>query len=309
MIYTVTFNPALDYNISVDHFELGMTNRSHDETLICGGKGINVSYILKQLGFDSVALGFVAGFTGQEFVKGIEKMGITSQMIELDQGMTRINVKLKGEMETEINGSGPDIPESSQGILFHQLSQLSSKDILVLSGSIPATLSDTIYQDIMAYLQGKEVLFVVDATNDLLMNVLKYKPFLIKPNHHELSEIFKVKIENDDDIIFYAQKLQEKGARNVLVSMAGNGSILVDERGQITKMKVPEGTLKNSVGAGDSMLAGFIGGYLNGYDYSKTLALATACGSATAFSDTLATHDEIMALFKKTQQMIQKAEI
>lgn len=309
MIYTVTFNPALDYNISVDHFELGMTNRSHDETLICGGKGINVSYILKQLGFDSVALGFVAGFTGQEFVKGIEKMGITSQMIELDQGMTRINVKLRGEMETEINGSGPDIPESSQEILFHQLSQLSSKDILVLSGSIPATLSDTIYQDIMAYLQGKEVLFVVDATNDLLMNVLKYKPFLIKPNHHELSEIFKVKIENDDDIIFYAQKLQEKGARNVLVSMAGNGSILVDERGQITKMKVPEGTLKNSVGAGDSMLAGFIGGYLNGYDYSKTLALATACGSATAFSDTLATHDEIMALFKKTQQMIQKAEI
>ena len=309
MIYTVTFNPALDYNITVDHFELGMTNRSQDETLICGGKGINVSYILKQLGFDSVALGFVAGFTGQEFVKGIEKMGITSQMIELDQGMTRINVKLKGEMETEINGSGPDIPESSQGILFHQLSQLSSKDILVLSGSIPATLSDTIYQDIMAYLQGKEVLFVVDATNDLLMNVLKYKPFLIKPNHHELSEIFKVKIENDDDIIFYAQKLQEKGARNVLVSMAGNGSILVDERGQITKMKVPEGTLKNSVGAGDSMLAGFIGGYLNGYDYSKTLALATACGSATAFSDTLATHDEIMALFKKTQQMIQKAEI
>ena len=212
-------------------------------------------------------------------------------------------------METEINGSGPDIPESSQEILFNQLSQLSSKDILVLSGSIPATLSDTIYQDIMAYLQGKEVLFVVDATNDLLMNVLKYKPFLIKPNHHELSEIFKVKIENDDDIIFYAQKLQEKGARNVLVSMAGNGSILVDERGQITKMKVPEGTLKNSVGAGDSMLAGFIGGYLNGYDYSKTLALATACGSATAFSDTLATHDEIMALFKKTQQMIQKAEI
>lgn len=305
MIYTVTFNPALDYNITVDHFELGMTNRSHDETLICGGKGINVSYILKQLGYDSIALGFVAGFTGQEFIKGIEKMGITSQMIMLEQGMTRINVKLKGKMETEINGSGPDIPKSSQDALFQQLNQLLPGDVLVLSGSIPTTLSNTIYQEIMARLQEKEILFVVDATNDLLVNVLKYKPFLIKPNHHELAEIFNVKIDDDKDIIFYARKLQEKGARNVLVSMAGNGSILVDENGHVTKMGVPQGIVRNSVGAGDSMLAGFIGGYLNGYDYTKTLALATACGSATAFSDTLAHEDEIMALFQKTQKMIQ----
>lgn len=305
MIYTVTFNPALDYNITVDHFELGMTNRSHDETLVCGGKGINVSYILKQLGFDSKALGFVAGFTGQEFVRGIEKMGIISQMITLDQGLTRINVKLKGEKETEINGSGPDISAESLDKLFQQFDQLVSGDVLVLSGSIPTSVPDTIYQDIMARLIDKDILFVVDATNDLLVNVLKYKPFLIKPNHHELADIFQVQLKSDEDIIFYAKKLQEKGARNVLVSMAGNGSILVDEHGNVIKMSVPQGTVRNSVGAGDSMLAGFIGGYLNGYNYGKTLALATACGSATAFSETLANHDEIMKLFKETQQLVQ----
>lgn len=305
MIYTVTFNPALDYNITVDHFELGMTNRSHDETLVCGGKGINVSYILKQLGFDSKALGFVAGFTGQEFVRGIEKMGIISQMITLDQGLTRINVKLKGENETEINGSGPDISAESLDKLFQQCDQLVSGDVLVLSGSIPTSVPDTIYQDIMARLIDKDILFVVDATNDLLVNVLKYKPFLIKPNHHELADIFQVQLKSDEDIIFYAKKLQEKGARNVLVSMAGNGSILVDEHGNVIKMSVPQGTVRNSVGAGDSMLAGFIGGYLNGYNYGKTLALATACGSATAFSETLANHDEIMKLFKETQQLLQ----
>lgn len=305
MIYTVTFNPALDYNITVDHFELGMTNRSHDETLVCGGKGINVSYILKQLGFDSKALGFVAGFTGQEFVRGIEKMGIISQMITLDQGLTRINVKLKGENETEINGSGPDISAESLDKLFQQFDQLVSGDVLVLSGSIPTSVPDTIYQDIMARLIDKDILFVVDATNDLLVNVLKYKPFLIKPNHHELADIFQVQLKSDEDIIFYAKKLQEKGARNVLVSMAGDGSILVDEHGNVIKMSVPQGTVRNSVGAGDSMLAGFIGGYLNGYNYGKTLALATACGSATAFSETLANHDEIMKLFKETQQLLQ----
>lgn len=305
MIYTVTFNPALDYNITVDHFELGMTNRSHDETLVCGGKGINVSYILKQLGFDSKALGFVAGFTGREFVSGIEKMGIISQMITLDRGLTRINVKLKGENETEINGSGPDISDKDLDTLFDQLDQLSAGDVLVLSGSIPVSVPDTIYQDIMARLIDKNILFVVDATNDLLVNVLKYKPFLIKPNHHELADIFQVQIQNDDDIIFYAKKLQKKGAKNVLVSMAGNGSILVDEHGNVIKMGVPKGIVRNSVGAGDSMLAGFIGGYLNGYDYVKTLALATACGSATAFSETLANHDEIMELFKETQQLVQ----
>lgn len=305
MIYTVTFNPALDYNITVDHFELGMTNRGHDETLVCGGKGINVSYILKQLGFDSKALGFVAGFTGQEFVRGIEKMGIISQMITLDHGLTRINVKLKGENETEINGSGPDISVESLDKLFHQFDQLSAGDVLVLSGSIPASVPDTIYQDIMARLIDKDILFVVDATNDLLVNVLEYKPFLIKPNHHELADIFHVQIQDDEDIVFYAKKLQEKGARNVLVSMAGNGSILVDEHGNVIKMGVPQGIVKNSVGAGDSMLAGFIGGYLNGYDYTRTLALATACGSATAFSDTLANHDEIMELFKETKQLVQ----
>jgi len=304
MIYTVTFNPALDYVVRVDHYEAGMTNRSHDEQLLYGGKGVNVSYILKQLGFDSVALGFVAGFTGQEFVKGIEEMGITSQMITLKEGLTRINVKLKSDEESEINASGPKIPQESIDELYQQLDKLQDKDILVLSGSIPSSLPDTIYQDIMAYLQNKDILYVVDATKDLLVNVLQYKPFLIKPNNFELAEIFNVELKNDDDIIFYAKKLQEKGARNVLISMAGDGSILVDENGHVTKMGVPKGTVKNSVGAGDSMLAGFIGGYLRDYDYSKTLALATACGSSTAFSDTLARKDEIDALFEVTQKMI-----
>lgn len=304
MIYTVTFNPALDYVVRVDHFEAGMTNRSHDEQLLYGGKGVNVSYILKQLGFDSIALGFVAGFTGQEFVKGIEKMGIQSQMIALKEGLTRINVKLKSDEESEINGSGPKIPQESIDELYQQLDQLQDEDILVLSGSIPSSLPDTIYQDIMAYLQNKDILYVVDATKDLLVNVLQYKPFLIKPNNFELAEIFHVELKNDEDIIFYAKKLQEKGARNVLISMAGDGSILVDENGNVTKMGVPQGKVKNSVGAGDSMLAGFIGGYLRNYDYSKTLALATACGSSTAFSDTLANKDEIDALFEVTQKMI-----
>ena len=303
MIYTVTFNPALDYVVRVDHFESGMTNRSYNEQLLYGGKGVNVSYILKQLGFDSIALGFVAGFTGKEFVKGIEEMGVTSQMIELKDGLTRINVKLKSDDESEINGSGPHIDQEAIDQLYRQLDHLQDRDILVLSGSIPSSLPDTIYQDIMAYLQNKDILYVVDATKDILFNVLQYKPFLIKPNNFELAEIFHVELKNDD-IIYYAKKLQEKGARNVLISMAGDGSILVDENGHVTKMGVPQGKVKNSVGAGDSMLAGFIGGYLRGYDYSQTLALATACGSSTAFSDTLASQDEIDALFQITKTMI-----
>lgn len=304
MIYTVTFNPALDYVVRVDHFEAGMTNRSYEEQLLYGGKGVNVSYILKQLGFDSIALGFVAGFTGQEFVKGIEEMGIRSQMIALKEGLTRINIKLKSDDESEINASGPQISQDNIDELYCQLDQLQDHDILVLSGSIPASLPDTIYQDIMAYLQNKDILFVVDATKDLLVNVLQYKPFLIKPNNFELAEIFHVELKNDEDIVNYAKKLQEKGARNVLISMAGDGSILIDENGNVTKMGVPKGKVRNSVGAGDSMLAGFIGGYLRNYDYSKILALATACGSSTAFSDTLANKDEIDALFKVTQKMV-----
>lgn len=304
MIYTVTFNPALDYVIRVDHFQQGLTNRSHDEQMLYGGKGINVSYILKQLGFDSIALGFVAGFTGEKFVKGIEKMGVKSQMIALKEGLTRINVKLKSDEESEINGAGPNIPLDALKQLYQQLDKLQDQDILVLSGSIPSSMPDTIYQDIMAYLQKKDILYVVDATKDLLVNVLQYKPFLIKPNHFELAEIFHVELKNDEDIIFYAKKLQEKGARNVLISMAGDGSLLVDEKGNVTRMLVPKGKVRNSVGAGDSMLAGFIAGYLRGYDYCQTLALATACGSATAFSDTLANEDEIEALFQITQEMI-----
>ena len=272
-----------------------------------GEEGVDGSFFDEGLNVKEINNGCICCSLKGDFASAladIEEMGVTSQMIELKDGLTRINVKLKSDDESEINGSGPHIDQEAIDQLYRQLDHLQDRDILVLSGSIPSSLPDTIYQDIMAYLQNKDILYVVDATKDLLVNVLQYKPFLIKPNNFELAEIFHVELKNDDDIIYYAKKLQEKGARNVLISMAGDGSILVDENGHVTKMGVPQGKVKNSVGAGDSMLAGFIGGYLRGYDYSQTLALATACGSSTAFSDTLANQDEIDALFQITQTMI-----
>ena len=299
MIYTVTFNPALDYVVQVDHFKLGDVNRTVQEHIFYGGKGINVSAVLANLGVASTALGFVAGFTGEEIERGAKTLGFQSDFIHVKKGMTRINVKLKAGDETEINGMGPEIMRSDVEQLFAKLDELQEDDILILSGSIPASISDTIYEEIMERTDGKGIRVIVDATRDLLMNVLQYHPFLIKPNNHELGEMFDIVITTDDEIVHYARLLQERGARNVLVSMAGDGAILVTEAGQVFKRKPPKGVVKNSVGAGDSMVAGFTAGYLKTGDYEEALKLGTAAGSASAFADGLATAAEIMELYQK----------
>ncbi|MGN0466798.1 MAG: 1-phosphofructokinase [Lachnospiraceae bacterium] len=298
MIYTVTFNPALDYVIKVDKFETGIVNRVFQENIFFGGKGINVSVILRELGFDSVALGFTAGFTGKALEDGIKAQGIKTDFIHLDNGMTRINVKMKSDNETEINGMGPNISKEAINELFTKLDKLEKGDVLALSGSIPQTLPEDIYEQIMERLQEKEVLIAVDATKDLLLNVLKYHPFLIKPNNHELGEMFHVVLKSDEDIIYYAKELQKQGARNVLISMAGDGAILVTETNEVIKMGVPKGVIKNSVGAGDSMVAGFLAGYLKTGSYQEALKLGTASGSATAFSEGLANKTYIDELWK-----------
>lgn len=298
MIYTVTFNPALDYVIKVDHLTLGMVNRTIREDVYYGGKGINVSAVLKNLGIDSVALGFIAGFTGKEIKEGVERMGIHADFISLREGMSRINVKIKSDEESEINGQGPVIHEDELNEILIKLDMLEDGDVLILAGSIPNTLPEDIYERIMARLEQKDIRIVVDATKDLLLNVLKYKPFLIKPNNHELGEMFHVILKNDEEIIYYAKELQNRGARNVLISMAKDGAILVTEDREIYKMGVPKGKVKNSVGAGDSMVAGFVAGYMKSQSYEEALKMGTATGSATAFSEGLATKEKVMELYK-----------
>lgn len=297
MIYTVTFNPALDYVVRVDHFTLGAVNRTVQEHIFYGGKGINVSAVLANLGYDNTALGFVAGFTGEEIERGAKTLGFKSDFIHVKKGMTRINVKLKAEDESEINGMGPEIMPEDVDALLEKLDCLQREDVLVLSGSIPSSISDAIYEEIMERLDGRGIRIVVDATKDLLLNVLQYHPFLIKPNNHELGEMFGVELHTDEEIIHYAKVLQERGAQNVLISMAGDGAILITEDGQVLKRKPPKGTVKNSVGAGDSMVAGFTAGYLKSGSYEEALKLGTAAGSASAFSDGLATREAIMELY------------
>lgn len=298
MIYTVSFNPAWDYMMSVDDFEIGKTNRSSFESIMFGGKGINVSAVLKELDITSTALGFVAGFTGEALESEIKSKGIKTDFIKLSQGMTRINIKLKTGKETEINGRGPKINEAAIELLFEKLDTLGGGDILILAGSIPADMPDDIYEKILERLKDREITFVVDATKDLLLNVLKYNPFLIKPNIHELEEIFKTELKTDEDITEKAKILQKKGAKNVLISMGGNGAILVDENESIHKIGVAEGKVINSVGAGDSMVAGFMAGYEKYHDYALALKLGTAAGNATAFSEGLAKKDMIDTVFK-----------
>lgn len=297
MIYTVTFNPALDYVIKVEDFTLGAVNRTVKENIFYGGKGLNVSRILKSLGYDNVALGFVAGFTGDEIERGAKLLGITPEFIHVEKGMSRINVKLKSREESEINGMGPEITAEDVERLFAKLELLKEGDVLVLSGSIPKTIQEDIYERIMERMEGKGILVTVDAEKKLLLNVLKYHPFLIKPNNHELGDMFGVTLKEDREILYYAKKLQEQGARNVLISMAGDGSLLLDESGKAHKMGVAKGTVKNSVGAGDSMVAGFLAGYLEQGDYGYALKLGTAAGGATAFSDDLADGEKIKQVF------------
>lgn len=298
MIYTVTFNPALDYVVRMENLELGSVNRSSNEAVFYGGKGINVSTVLKNLGVDSVALGYVAGFTGRAIEEGVKALGVTTDFISLNAGMSRINVKIKAGEETEINGRGPDIGESELKQMFEKLSRIEDGDCLVLAGTIPAALPSDIYETIMEGLADKKVDIVVDATKDLLLNVLKYHPFLVKPNNHELGEMFGVTLKTDEEIEAYARKLQELGARNVLVSMAGDGSMLVTETGEMFRMGVPSGKVINSVGAGDSMVAGFIASYFKDHNYLKALKFGTATGSATAFSEGLASNDKVEELYK-----------
>ena len=297
MIYTVTFNPSLDYIVSVDDFKLGLTNRTSSELILPGGKGTNVSTVLKDLGLESTALGFVAGFTGNEIVKRLNDMGIKSDFIE--NGISRINLKLKSIDGTEINGAGPDISEEKVNELMDKLNQLKEGDVLVLAGSIPSSMSDNIYRDIMADLKDRGVMIVVDATKDLLLNVLEYHPFLIKPNNHELGEIFDVKLTTREEVIPYGRKLQEKGARNVLVSMAGEGAVLIAEDGQVFDAPAPKGKLINGVGAGDSMVAGFVAGWIEKQDYEYAFHMGVASGSASAFSENLATKEEIINVYNQ----------
>ena len=299
MIYTVTFNPSLDYIVRLDNFTAGEINRVNYEQVLAGGKGINVSIVLKNLGHDNSALGFVAGFTGEEIKRQLKDFGVKSDFVQLNEGFSRINVKAKASTETEINGQGPDISEAKQQELFAQLDKLVAGDTLVLAGSIPKTLPDDIYQRIMARLDGKGISIVVDAEKKLLLNVLQYHPFLIKPNNHELGDMFGVKLTTDEEIITYAKKLQEKGAQNVLISMAGDGAILLTAEGKSFKCPAPKGKLINSVGAGDSMVAGFITGYMESEgDFEKAFHMGVATGSASAFSENLATRPEVEALLK-----------
>lgn len=299
MINTITLNPSLDYIVKVDDFKVGHVNRTSKEDIYPGGKGINVSIVLKNLGVKNRALGFTAGFTGEEIEKLVANHGVDNEFIRLEKGMSRINVKLKSKEESEINGMGPDISKNDIEKLYEKLEALKAGDFVVLAGSIPNTLPDDIYETIMKDFKDKEINFVVDATKDLLLNVLKYKPFLIKPNHHELGEMFNVKLNSKDEIITYAKKLQEIGARNVIISMAGDGAILIEENGEITISDTPKGTLVNSVGAGDSMVGGFLSGIAENKNIKEAFKIGVATGSASAFSEGLATRDKVEELLKQ----------
>ncbi len=299
MIYTVTFNPSLDYVVAVDALGIGKTNRTSYEKRLPGGKGINVSTVLKNLGVDNVALGFIAGFTGEEIKSRAQAAGVLCDFITLPEGDSRINIKMKQFEGTEINGVGPVIGTESVEQLMSKLRNLNRGDIVVLAGSIPSSMSDSVYRDIMEELSEKGIRFVVDATKDLLLNVLQYHPFLIKPNDQELSEIFRVPIRKREDVIPYAMALQRLGARNVLVSMGRQGAVLLDEEGHIHMLPAPKGKVVNAVGAGDSMVAGFLAGWEKEHNFYYAFKLGLAAGSASAFSEELATREEIESVYRR----------
>jgi 1-phosphofructokinase len=299
MIYTVTFNPSLDYIVRVKDFKTGEVNRTYYEQILGGGKGVNVSIVLGNMGHESTTLGFTGGFTGDALKQLLWKQGVKTDFIEVKEGFTRINVKMKSDQETEINGQGPKITQENVDTLFAKLDDLQDGDILVISGSIPNTLPDDMYERIMERLQGKKIEIIVDATRDLLVNVLKYHPYLIKPNNHELGEIFNTDLNTRKEVIPFAKKLQEMGARNVLISMAGEGAVFISETGAVMESEAPKGKVINSVGAGDSMVAGFITGMIESNDYEKAFRMGICTGSASAFSENLATRDEVKALLEK----------
>ncbi|MBQ8515331.1 MAG: 1-phosphofructokinase [Ruminococcus sp.] len=300
MIYTVTFNPAIDYVVYTDSMQPGMVNRSRTEEIYIGGKGINVSFVLQELGIPSKALGFLAGFTGKAIEKEIREKGIKADFVHLKNGISRINVKIKSDMETELNGQGPLITDTALNELFNKLDEIQDGDTIVLAGSIPGSLPSDIYEQILRKLSDRRIRAVVDATGALLLRVLKYKPFLVKPNNHELGEMFGVTLNSIEEITKYAGRLKDMGAQNVLVSMAGNGAILIDENGKVHLCGVCKGHVVNSVGAGDSMVAGFMAGVQSG-DYDYALKLGTAAGGATAFSSWLGTKEKIYELLETLQ--------
>ena len=298
MIYTVTFNPSLDYIVSIDNFKLGKTNRTTTELMLPGGKGLNVSTVLYNLGIENTALGFTAGFVGEELKRLAKETGYGCDFIDIKEGVSRINVKMKDFDGTEINGMGPVIDEEALNALMKKLDMLKNGDVLVLAGSIPSSMPSDIYSRILEALNGRGIRFVVDATKNLLLNALPFRPFLIKPNNHELGEIFGVTLVSKDDVVPYAKKLQEMGAENVLVSMATEGAVFVDETGKVHQLDAPKGILVNAVGAGDSMVAGFLAGWEEQRNYEHAFKMAVAAGSASAFSELLATKDEIRTLYE-----------
>ncbi len=298
MIYTVTFNPCLDYIVQLDRLELGAVNRVAAEKVLPGGKGVNVSIVLKNLGHDNCALGFLASFTGDEIERRLDAMGISTDFIRVAEGMSRINVKLNAGEETEVNGIGPNITARDVDHLYERLDALVAGDVLIVSGSVPAVLPGDIYERILSRLEGRGIDVVVDATRDLLVNVLPYRPFLVKPNNHELGEIFGVELARREEVVPYARELQARGARNVLVSMAGEGAVLVAEDGRVFSSPSPSGKVVNSVGAGDSMVAGFVAGYLEDGDVEQAFRMGLCAGSASAFSMDLATRGEVEALLR-----------
>lgn len=328
MVYTVTFNPSLDYMVTADGFEMGKTNRTVSEYMLPGGKGINVSVILSHLGVENTAIYFSAGFVGDEITRRVSELGIHAEEIRVADGVSRINVKLMNVEGTEINGKGPDISADNQAELYARLDGIKAGDVLVLAGSIPGSMPETIYSDIMEKLEGRGIRVVVDATKDLLMNVLKYRPFLVKPNNQELGEIFGVTLTTREEVVPYAKKLIELGAENVIVSMAGEGAAFVakadgavvadsaapggdvaasdssaegDNDYIVELREAPKGVLKNGVGAGDSMVGGFVAGFLESGDVRHAFRLGIASGSASAFSENLATRDEIMKVLEQVE--------
>lgn len=299
MIYTVTLNPSIDYVVRLNGFKAGITNRTESEEYYYGGKGINVSCVLAELDLDSTALGFIAGFTGEAIEEGIRNDRITTDFIKLEDGISRINIKIKAGEETEINGQGPHITDADLERLMEKLNHIQTGDTLILAGSIPNTLPDDVYERMLERLKDRDIRIVVDATKKLLVNSLKYKPFLIKPNRQEISEIFDVEVETEEDTEKYARKLLEMGAQNVLISLGGEGAMLIDEYGNKHKIGVLKEKVINTVGSGDSMVAGFVAGYEKEKSYSYALKLGSACGNATAFLPGLATKEKINDVLKK----------
>lgn len=298
MVYTITLNPALDYVMKVGSLRFDDINRSKAEQIYYGGKGINVSVVLSRLGTENKALGFVAGFIGEELERMLKADNIDCDFNHLQNGLTRVNVKIKADTELDINANGPDVSEVQIEELLVKLDRIKEGDVLVLAGAVPKNLPSDVYEKILQRLSGRGVKFVVDATGELLLKVLKFKPFLVKPNHHELGDLFSVTTKTDEEIEIYAKKLQQMGASNVLVSRGGDGAMLIDEFGAVKKIGNAKGTLINSVGCGDSMVAGFVAGFLQKGDYEHALRLGAACGNATAFSEGLAEKKDIDRIYQ-----------